>query len=341
VILDEPTTSLTSRETERLWAQIARLKAKGVAILYVSHTLEDVLRLSEQLLVLRDGEVTWQAPNSNVTVPDLVNAMVGRAIGSLFPDRPAPKASAPPLLELKEVGEPGVVEHISLQVGAGEIVGLFGLMGAGRSELARIAYGLDPHREGEVRVQGQALPSGDLGARRAAGMAFLTEDRRQDGLLLDASVADNLALAAWPAYSRAGDGYIRVTQIRDALARMVERLHLKSGPIQTTQVRTLSGGNQQKVVLGRWMLTKPKLFILDEPTRGVDIGAKEEIYRTLSQMAESGTGILIISSEIEELMGLCDQVLVMHQGRIQVRFAGPDFDRATLLAAAFGQEKVS
>jgi len=244
-------------------------------------------------------------------------------------------------LELDCVGEPGVLDGVSFRIGRGEIVGVAGLMGSGRSELARTVFGLDPHRRGHVVVGGKELRSGDLSARISAGVAFLTEDRRHEGLMMDASVAENMALAALPLFASGVQGRIRDKSLTGAMQTLAGRVSLKCGTLSSTIARTLSGGNQQKVVLGRWLLRKPSLFILDEPTRGVDVGAKEEIYRLLIEMAEGGMGILMISSEIEELIGLCDRILVMHRGRLQAQFDRSKFESETILKNAFGQAAAS
>jgi len=341
MIFDEPTTSLTQREADRLFEIIGRLRARGVAILYISHALEDVLRLSDRIVVMRDGQVTLRTPATGVTAHDLVVAMVGRSIEALFPARPPRPDISAPLLEVESVAEPGRVDGITFQVNKGEIVGLAGLMGSGRSELARILFGLDPHSRGSVRSGDHGLASGDIAARIAAGVAFLTEDRRHEGLMMEASVADNMALAALPMFVTGIERRIRNEPLNAALQALATQLSLKSGDIRSVAVRTLSGGNQQKVVLGRWLLRKPALFILDEPTRGVDVGAKEEIYRVLVRLAESGMGILVISSDIEELLGLSDRILVMHRGRLQAQFDRAGFDREKILQAAFGQEKAA
>jgi ribose transport system ATP-binding protein len=308
-----------------------------VAVIYISHTLEDVLHLAERIVVMRDGRVTMSALSAGVTADSLVVAMVGRSIETLFPVRSRQPPVSSHALEVEGVAEPGVVEDITFRVEKGEIVGLAGLMGSGRTEVARILFGLDPHRSGTVRVGGRALRPGDLRARIAAGVAFLTEDRRSEGLMMDASVAENMALAALPLFARRGDGRIRENRLTDAMQSLVKRLNLRSDGIHSAPVNTLSGGNQQKVVLGRWLLRELTLFILDEPTRGVDVGAKEEIYRLLAHMTESGMGILVISSEIEELTGLCDRILVMRRGRLQAEFTRAGFDCETILKAAFGQ----
>jgi ribose transport system ATP-binding protein len=341
MIFDEPTSSLTQREVERLFAIIARLKARGVAIIFISHALEDVLRLADRVVVMRDGQGVRCMRNVGVSTHDLIVAMVGRAIGTLFPERPTRTGVNVPLLEVENVTEPGAVAGVSFHINPGEIVGLAGLMGSGRSELARILFGLDPHREGFIRVGGQPLPSGQVKARINAGVAFLTEDRRGEGLMMEASVAANMELAALPLFAQRIDRRIEARRLANAIQGLAGRLNLKSGPGQSTWVRTLSGGNQQKVVLGRWILRLPALFILDEPTRGVDIGAKEEIYRLLAELAETGMAILIISSELEELIGLSDRILVMRRGRLQGHFVRAEFDPELLLKAAFGHERVA
>jgi ribose transport system ATP-binding protein len=335
-ILDEPTSSLTGREAARLFDIVRRLQQRDVAILYISHNLEDVLQLCSDVVVMRDGRVTLRASTAGLTANDLVPAMVGRTIEALFPTRAVPAPVAAPILEVSGLGEPGVLEGINLKLAPGEIVGIAGLMGSGRSELARILFGLDRHSQGVIRVDGRVLPPGDIKARMDAGVAFLTEDRRHEGLMPDASVADNMALAALPMFA-AGGGRVKSDALLDSIRALAQRLNLKSGDIRTAPIRTLSGGNQQKVILGRWLLRQPKLFILDEPTRGVDVGAKEEIYRLLAEMAQAGMAILMISSELEELVGLCDRMLVMRRGELTAQFERVAFDRETILRAAFGQ----
>jgi ribose transport system ATP-binding protein len=233
------------------------------------------------------------------------------------------------------------LDNVSLSLRKGEILGIAGLMGSGRSELARALFGLDRHRAGLVRFHGQALLSGDIGARLAAGIAFLTEDRRHEGIMSDASVADNMALAALPQFAPRFDRRVRGEDLFEAMQALRRRLNLKGEDIRTTPIRALSGGNQQKAVLGRWLLRRPSLFILDEPTRGVDVGAKEEIYRLLAEMAGVGMAILIISSELEELIGLADRILVMRRGSVCAEFDSSRFDREGILRAAFGQAEAA
>jgi ABC-type sugar transport system ATPase subunit len=311
-----------------------------VAIVYVSHGLQDVLTLSNRIVVLRDGRVTGHFDNRGVTADDLVVAMVGRSIDAVFPARRAAPERSCAALDVRTVGEPGIVENISLQVGKGEIVGLAGLMGSGRSELARILFGLDHHSSGTVCVNGRLVGAGDVQGRLVCGLAFLTEDRRYDGLMMDASVADNISLAALPMYV-SSLGLVLRRGLADAAQFLMHALNIKCGDPRSMPVRHLSGGNQQKVLLARWLLRKPTVFILDEPTRGVDVGAKEDIYRLLAEMVAGGMAILVISSELEELIGLCDRILVMHRGHIQAEFDRSSFDRETILKAAFGEGSVA
>jgi len=334
-ILDEPTTSLTEHETTRLFEILRSLRKNGVAILYISHNLDHVLDLSDDLLVLRDGRVTLASPRAQLTAQDLIVAMVGRPIETLFPARSC-AGGTEVRLEAAGLSSPGRFRGVSLSVHAGEIVGLAGLMGSGRTELARCLFGLDPYSEGCIRVAGERLTPQNVKASIEAGCAFLTEDRRHEGLMLEASVFDNLALAALPLYAPHLGGRILKQKLARTLRELTSRLHLKSGAVESTPVRTLSGGNQQKVVLGRWLLRQPKVLILDEPTRGVDIAAKEEIYRLLAELANAGMAIFLISSELEELTGLSDRILVMHAGALVARFTRREFDRETILRAAFG-----
>ena len=334
-ILDEPTTSLTDHETARLFEILGRLRKRGAAILYISHNLDHVLTLSDDILVLHDGRVALASPRGQLTAPDLIVAMVGRPIETLFPARSCVFGTEV-RLEAAGLSSSGGLKDVFLSVRAGEIVGLAGLMGSGRTELARCLFGLDPYSEGCIRVEGRRLTPQDVQASVEAGLAFLTEDRRQEGLMLEASVFDNLALAALPLYAPRLGGGILKKKLARTMRELAARLHLKSDALESTLVRTLSGGNQQKVVLGRWLLRDPKVLILDEPTRGVDIAAKEEIYRLLSELADAGMAILLISSELEELIGLSDRILVIHAGAVVARFARREFDREAILRATFG-----
>lgn len=305
VIFDEPTTSLTFREVERLFAIVARLKRNGMAVLYISHALEHVAELADRVIVLRDGAAAGEYSRGDFSMDGLIRAMVGRSIQQMFPER-VPRTPGEVLLELRSVSEPGVVEKISFQLHAGEILGIAGLMGSGRSELARIVFGLDGMAGGEIRLLGRNITRWPTRGRIAAGLAFLTESRREDGLFMDASVEENVRIV----YPRAGGALSLIRDLRIACADPARQ-----------PVGELSGGNQQKAALAKWLLDPPRALILDEPTRGIDVGAKQEIYGLMAQLAGRGIGLLVISSEVEELVGMCDRILVMGKGEIRAEFS--------------------
>jgi len=334
IIFDEPTTSLTSRESERLFALIDRLRHQGIGIIYISHLLADVVRLADQIVVLRDGHVVRRGPKGAMTVDDLVTAMVGRSIEALFPNRSRRGATGATVLEVERVSQPGIVRNVSFSVAEGEIVGIAGLMGSGRTELARILFGLDPFESGRIAVKGHPFAKPEPRACIAGGMAFLTEDRRHEGLMMEGSVAANLELAALPQHARGISRLIDDRRLRQRMSAIKEQLDIKSGDLRATPVRTLSGGNQQKVVIGKWLLRQPKLFILDEPTRGLDVGAKQEVNKAIVQLADAGTAVLMISSELEELIGMCDRVLVMNRGEVGRTIERSAFEREAILKAA-------
>ena len=317
LILDEPTTSLARVEAERLFAILRSLTARGIAVLYISHVLEDLLRLCRRILVLRDGAAVAEGPAADFNAERLVTAMVGRSIAQVFPLKPQ-RTAGPPVLEAEGVSQPGVVHDIRFTLRAGEVLGIAGLMGSGRTELARILFGLDPHSAGEVRLNGEPVGKLSTRARIARGLAFVTESRREDGLFLNQAVDANLRI---------------VTHAKESLGALVQRLGIRCADAFRQPVRQLSGGNQQKVALGKWLTRRPAALILDEPTRGIDIGAKHEIYQAILELAGAGTGILVISSEIEELTGICDRIMVMRKGELRALEAG-ELDREQILKAA-------
>ncbi len=335
IILDEPTTSLTARETERLFALLERLRAQGVSMIYISHNLGDALRLCDDVVVLRDGAVAGAGRKSEFTEERMIALMVGRTLDQLFPER-AGAVSQEIALEVKGLSQPGVIEDISFRLRKGEVLGVAGLMGAGRTELARALFGLDPIERGEVWINGKPAPATPRG-RIGSGMAFLTEDRRAEGLMMEAGVAENIALAALPSFARPVTGLLDLAEIESAAGRVAQSVRIRGASDMRQAVKTLSGGNQQKVVLARWLLDEPSVFILDEPTRGVDVGAKSEIYRIINDLVEGGAGVLMISSEIEELIGLCDRILVMAAGRITDCVERDQFDRERIMRSALGK----
>jgi ribose transport system ATP-binding protein len=315
LILDEPTTSLSRNDAERLFALLRGLVAQGVPAIYISHALDDLLRLCDHLVVLRDGAAVAEGPAGDFSKDRLVSAMVGRSIEQIFPPKPV-RTSSPVVLEASGVSQPGVVHEIAFSLRRGEVLGIAGLMGSGRSEFARILFGLDPHARGEIRLDGQRIDRLPTRERIRRGLAFVTESRRDDGLFLDQAVVPNLGIVA-----------------PGPLDSLIERLRIRSADPLRQPVQQLSGGNQQKVALGKWLTRPPAALILDEPTRGIDVGAKHEIYRVILDLAAAGAGVLVISSEIEELIGLCDRILVMRRGELRALEAAA-FDREEILKAA-------
>jgi ribose transport system ATP-binding protein len=336
VIFDEPTTSLTTRETARLFAIIDRLRAQGIGVIYISHILSDVMALCDDIVVLRDGHVVASAPRAQMTVEGIIARMVGRTMDQIFP----PRTAAPTgevVLEARGIGQRGTVRDISFALHRGEVLGISGLMGAGRSELARILFGLDPFETGEIRVEGKVLPNPSPALCMERGMAFLTEDRRGEGLMMEAPILANMALPSLPAYARAWPHWVEARRLGSDVRATADSVRVAAADLERTAAKNLSGGNQQKVVIGKWLLRRPRVFILDEPTRGIDVGAKYEVYRIIDQLAAEGAGVLFISSEIEELVGLCDRIAVMAHGEIAGVLARPDFDREDILRLAMGR----
>jgi ribose transport system ATP-binding protein len=331
IIFDEPTSSLTAKESQRLFELIAKLRQQGKTLFYISHNLGDVLSLSDRIVILRDGAVVADGGREDFSIDSMITAMAGRKIEQMYP----PRRSNPGKTALKVHGlsEPGIVGDIHLELRHGEILGLFGLMGSGRTELARILFGLDGFKAGTIEIHGKRTAINGPVMAIEIGMALVTENRRQEGLLMDLPVSENLSLAAMRRFTRVGlidRGRIGV-QVRDR----VERLRIKCDPDGRWPVRILSGGNQQKVVIGKWLLTEPEILILDEPTRGVDVGAKFDIYQILQDLVARGTAVLCISSEIEELTGICDRIAVISRGRIEAEFPREAFDAERILEAAF------
>jgi ABC-type sugar transport system ATPase subunit len=332
IIFDEPTTSLTRPEVERLFGIVGLLKARGIGLVYISHALEDVMAICDEVTVLRDGAIVGSGRREELSVPQIINLMVGRSIDTVFPERETSRRDRP-LLEVKGLSQPGVAENISLEVMAGEVVGLCGLMGSGRSELARMIFGLDRFERGQILVDGVELVSPTPVSAKEAGIAFLTEDRRGEGLVMDFAIAENIILASLRRFA----GRFGLIDRKAALAAaqaMAERVHLSTDRVTTMLAKHLSGGNQQKLVIGKWLLREPRVFILDEPTRGIDVGAKQEVYRTINGMVEAGCAVLLISSEIEELLGLSDRILTINRGEITGSFERREFDREAIMAAA-------
>jgi ribose transport system ATP-binding protein len=333
IIFDEPTTSLTAPEAEHLFTLMRQLRERGVTMIYISHNLGDVLRLCDNLVVLRDGERVGWGPVNEFSLERLIALMVGRTLSQMFPTRTV-AADSRTVLELRAVSQPGIAKDISLTLRKGEVLGLSGLMGSGRSELARLIFGLDKFKSGEILLNGEKMKRPNPRKVIRQGLAFVTENRREEGLCLEASIADNIALVKLPELARTPFLLLDRAGLRGAVARIRQAIRLTSSARDEQPVRTLSGGNQQKVVLAKWLLATPSVLILDEPTRGIDVGAKMEIYGLINDLAARGAGILLISSELEELIGVCDRILVMSRGEVRDEMRRSDFDRERMLRSA-------
>ena len=330
LVMDEPTSALTSREVDQLFTLIARLTARGVAVVYITHRLDEVYRIGHRVTVMRDGRNVGTQPLEGTTVEELVRLMANRDVGHHFPKVRA--AVGPELLRVEHVLRRGVLHDISLALRAGEVLGVGGLLGAGRSELARVIAGADRIDGGRVLVRDQPVTLRTPADAIRRGIGLLPEDRKADGLVAGLTVARNIALP----HSRrlARFGFLTGRAEINLAAPVVKDLRVKA--TSTQSVRLLSGGNQQKVVLGKWLAGDARIFIFDEPTRGVDVGAKVEIYNLMNRLTAAGAGIIMISSELPELLGMSDRILVMHRGRIHAEFDATGATQERVLSAALG-----
>jgi len=330
LVMDEPTSSLTSREVSQLFSLIERLAARGVSIVYITHRLDEVFRIGRRITVLRDGRHVATRPIEGVSVPELVRMMANRDLTEHFPKVTA--ARGPELLRVERVGRSGALSDISFSLHAGEVVGIAGLLGAGRTELARVLAGADGYDEGRILVDGREVRFRQTADAIAYGIGLLPEDRKAHGLVAGLTVARNIALPHGRRLSRFG---LLPRRSEAAMAKPItDELRVKATPTQ--EVRLLSGGNQQKVVLGKWLAGDVRIFIFDEPTRGVDVGSKVEIYNLMNRLTARGAGIIMVSSELPELLGMSDRILVMHRGRIHAEIDRGDATEERVLTAALG-----
>ena len=333
VIMDEPTAALTDREVDSLFAVIARLREGGAGVVYISHRLEEVFTLADRITVLRDGETIATEAASAFTRQSLIAMMIGRELSAVFPKRPVPLGEV--ALEVRRMRNRAAgLRDISFSVRRGEILGLAGLVGSGRTQLAETLFGLTPKDDGEIRRDGRVVAIDSPAAAIAAGIAYVPEDRRQHGVVLDMSVTSNASLASLPRVSRYG--LIDRGAERRAAQEHVARLRIKTASIDS-EVGTLSGGNQQKVALARWLSASPAVLILDEPTQGVDVGSKAEIHELMQQLAERGLAIVMISSELPEILGMSDRVAVMHAGAIRAILNRDEATPARVMALALAE----
>jgi ABC-type sugar transport system ATPase subunit len=332
IILDEPTAALTGRETDILFAIIRRLKARDLGIVYISHRLEEILEIADRVTVLRDGRHIDTRPIQSVSLDQIVSMMVGREIADLF--RKEEAVIGGPALEVSHLSTPGVLDDISFTLHEGEILGVAGLVGAGRTELARAIFGADRLSGGEIRLLGKPTALRSTHDAIRSGIALAPEERKQQGLVVDLSVGENIALPSLSRLSR--HGIIRPREQVRLGRDYVERLAIRT-PSLDQKVKYLSGGNQQRVVLSKWLATQPRVLILDEPTRGVDVAAKADIHGLMSQLAKQGVAILMISSDLPEVLAMSDRILVMHRGHIAGEFSRADATQEAIMRCATGE----
>ena len=332
LILDEPTSSLTDRETEKLFDIIASLRSRGVGIIYISHRLGEVFRVAQRVTVLRDGKLVGTLPIADASEDVLVRMMVGRDLSRLFTQ--AAPTDAPVRLEVRGLSRRGTLADVSLTVRGGEIVGLAGLVGAGRTELARCLFGADRFHAGAMLLDGEPVSIRTPGDAVNLGIGYVPEDRKLQALVLGMGVRENVTL---PVLDRLGSPFAPSRSRERALVDgYITSLNIRT-PHREQKVRALSGGNQQKVVIARWLATKPRVLILDEPTRGIDVGAKAEVHALIARLAEQGVAILMISSELPEILGMSHRVLVMRDGRIVADIPRDQATEESILGAATGQ----
>ena len=334
LVMDEPTAALSGVEVDRLFAVARSLRDEGRALLFISHRFDEVFDLCDTVTVMRDGEYISTDPIAETNVDQLVRRMVGRDVTTLFPKEDA--VIGEPVLVVEGLTQAGIFHDVDFTVGSGEIVALAGLVGAGRSEIARAVFGVDPYSSGTVKIKGKVVPRRSPAAAMRLGIALVPEDRRKQGLVLDSTVAINTTMAIRSSLARFG--LLFSGKENEAARIWASRLEVKTSALDT-EVGTLSGGNQQKVVLAKWLATKPSILIVDEPTRGIDVGTKAEVHRLLSQLAGEGMAILMISSELPEVLGMADRVLVVREGRITADIPRAEATaESVMLAATQSQE---
>ena len=312
IIMDEPTSALTTKEVEQLFNMIRNLKSKGVSIIYISHKLDEIFEIADEVTVLRDGHFIGTDYVKNMNVSTLITMMVGRKLDEMYPKVECPITDV--IMEVKNLSAGDAFQDVSFELRRGEILGLAGLMGAGRTEVLETLFGLRKKTSGQIFIKGEEVDIKDPADAKKHGLAMLTEDRRRTGIIPVATVCENVVVANLKEYI-SKLGLINNKKMRDDTVEYVDKLNIKTTGTEV-RVQDLSGGNQQKVLVARWLLTNPEILLVDEPTRGIDVGAKAEIHSLLTQMAGSGKAIIMASSEMPEVLGMCDRILVMHEGRL-------------------------
>jgi ABC-type sugar transport system ATPase subunit len=331
LILDEPTAALDDRESEALFAQVKRLRSDGVGVVYISHRLDEVFMLADRIVVLRDGVVALTGATADLTPDQVVSAMVGRAVDDFYPKSHNAQEGAP-ALSLRGLSLPGAFDDVTLDVRPGEVLGLGGVLGSGRGTLLRALFGLERVTAGSIAISGRTVRPASPSAAIRAGIAYLTPERGTDGLCPQRSVAENVSLAAVGDFT-APAGFVRRRPERKAVGDVMRGLKVRAASPEVP-VGTLSGGNQQKALFGKWVMTRPKVLLMEEPTRGVDVGAKTEIYRIINELTEQGVAVILVSSDLPELIAMSDRVLVMRAGRVTAELTGDHITQQAVLEHA-------
>ena len=331
IIMDEPTSAIPEREVDHLHKMIKRLTDFGVAIVYITHKMDEVFKISDDITVFRDGKHVVSLPAKELDRNKLIQLMVGRELTSLFPKLDAEIGEV--VLSVKNLNRGRLVRDVSFEVRRGEILGFAGLMGAGRTEVLETIFGIETADSGEIFVDGKKLTVREPKDAIAAGIGMLTEDRKHNGIMGVLSVRDNITIAALPKYSP--KGFLNMAQIKKDSEAQRQALRIKT-PTLEQLIKNLSGGNQQKALISRWLLTVPEILMIDEPTRGIDVGAKSEIHRLMSQLAQQGKAIIMVSSELPEVLGMSDRVIVMHEGRISGELSRAEANQESIMQLATG-----
>lgn len=331
VIMDEPTAALTERETEKLFEVMRSLKKRGVAMVYISHRMEEVTQNCDTITVMRDGVSVATKPVKEYSMEQIVRDMVGRSITEFYPDRRNKPGEV--LLEVKNFEQPGVFHDINFNLRKGEILGFAGLMGSGRTEIMRAVFGVDPHAGGELVFKGEPLKITKPEDAIKAGLGFVTENRKTEGLILDFSILRNIALPSVDSFAKSG--VINFNILNGFADKMAKKLGVKTSSLDL-DAGALSGGNQQKVVIAKWVGMHPEVIIMDEPTRGIDVGAKRDIYELMNELTASGVSIIMVSSELPEVLGMSDRIVVVHEGRIAGELLHDEADQEKIMTLATG-----
>lgn len=336
VVMDEPTSSISQKEVELLFEKIAALKAKGVSIVYISHKMDEVFQIADDITIFRDGTVVGSYRASELTVDDVIAKMVGRKMDNVYPKEEIPLGET--ILDVQDFYSVNTFKDVNFHVRRGEIVGFAGLVGAGRTEVMRVLFGLDPGTSGKVILKGKEVhikrPSDSI----KEGMVMLSEDRKNFGIIPIRSVMENASISSLEKFIYGG--YTHFAKEREMVKKYFDKMAVKT-PTMETPIQALSGGNQQKILLAKWMLRDPDVLILDEPTRGIDVGAKFEIYKLMTELAKEQKGVIMVSSELPELIGMCDRIYIMCQGKIAGELSREDFSQEAIMTYATGTQHVA